>query len=345
MSIHLDHYARKRVVVTGGAGAIGRNLTATLAALGAESVIVLDDLSSAEPWNLPEERNVLFVEGSVTDDAALKRVFSEKPHIVFHLAAFFANQRSVDYPERDLEVNGMGTLRLLQMASLCGIDRFVYASSGCSVYGDAAPLPLVEEFMSLHLTSPYQITKVLGEYYANFYRHHHELPIAIARLFNSYGPGEIPGQYRNVIPNFVYWAMQGRPLPLTGNPHATRDFTFVGDIVDGLLRIGFDQNAIGEAMNIASGRETRISDLADMVNELTGNEAGVVKAAPRRWDTKDRLLASTELARDLVGYQPQTDFASGLRQTYDWFTTNWNDIAQAADFPPGMSSAVRELEA
>jgi len=195
-------YRDKTVLITGGAGAIGSNLTGALAELGAR-VVVLDDLSSAERWNVPSHRNVLFVEGSVVDEEMLKRVFFERPEIVFHLAAFFANQNSIDHPEEDLRVNGLGTLRMLQYATLSGVPRFVYASSGCSIYGSQSPLPLKEDFMSMHLSTPYQITKMLGELYGNFFHHHYNLAVVKARFFNSYGPGEIPGQYRNVIPNFI----------------------------------------------------------------------------------------------------------------------------------------------
>ncbi len=265
MKPYLDSYQQKTALVAGGAGAIGSNLVARLAALGAR-VIVLDDLSSAERWNVPSLPNVLFVEGDVLDEVKLKRVFFERPQIVFHLAAFFANQNSVDHPERDLMVNGMGTLRMMEYSVLTGVDRFVYASSGCSIYGSEAPLPLKEEFMSMHLTTPYQITKMLGELYGNFFHHHYGLKVVKTRFFNSYGPGEVPGQYRNVIPNFIYWAMKGQPLPITGSGEETRDFTFVGDIADGLLRSGQYESAIGEEFNLASGTETRIIDLARMVN-------------------------------------------------------------------------------
>ena len=337
-------YRDKTILVTGGAGSVGSNLTRRLASAGAKTVVVLDDLSASKAWNVPAEPNVLFVNGSVADEIALKRVFGEGPQIVFHLAAFFANQNSVDYPELDLEVNGAGTLRLLQMARTAGVERFVYASSGCSIYGAAAPLPLREDFVSLHLTTPYQITKMLGELYVNFFFHHYDMPVATARLFNSYGPGEVPGQYRNVIPNFIYRALLGLPLPFTGSADATRDFTYVSDIVNGLLRLGTHEAAIGQAMNIASGREIRIVDMAERVNELTGNEAGIVKAERRVWDTKNRLLASVDLAHELVGYEPQMGFDDGLQQTIEWFRANWDRIEQAADFPPGMSSAVRRLE-
>ncbi|MFV1991073.1 MAG: NAD-dependent epimerase/dehydratase family protein, partial [Acidimicrobiales bacterium] len=236
---YLSHYKDKNILITGGAGAIGSNLTRRIAQLGARCVIVLDDMSAGYAWNIPDMPNVLLVKGSVVDDTALNRVFNERPSIVFHLAAFFANQNSVDYPERDLDVNGRGTLKVLEYSVLQMPDRFVYASSGCSIYGNQAPLPLKEDFTSMHLTSPYQITKMLGELYANFFWHHHDLPIVKTRLFNSYGPGEVPGQYRNVIPNFIYWAMSGKPLLYTGTGVETRDFTHVDDIVDALLRAGY----------------------------------------------------------------------------------------------------------
>lgn len=342
MSDHLEAYAGKTVLVTGGAGAIGSNLCRALAAV-AGRVIILDNLCSSARWNVPSLPNVLFVEGDILDEVKLKRVFFEKPDIVFHLAAFFANQNSVDHPENDLMVNGMGTLRLLEYATLSPVDRFVYASSGCSIYGSSAPLPLKEEFMSMHLSTPYQITKMLGELYSNFFHHHYDVPVVKARFFNSYGPGEIPGQYRNVIPNFIYWAMKGLPLPITGDGTETRDFTYVGDIVDGLLRAGVMPEAIGEDFNLASGRETRIRDLASMINEATGNKAGIRFASRRKWDTKRRLRASVEKARDLIGYKPETDFEVGLANTIAWFRENWDRIDQAAAFGPGVSSAVREM--
>jgi UDP-glucose 4-epimerase len=226
---------------------------------------------------------------------------------------------------------------------LSGVDRFVYASSGCSIYGSSAPLPLKEEFMSMHLTTPYQITKMLGELYGNFFWHHYNLPVVKARFFNSYGPGEVPGQYRNVIPNFIYWAMKGLPLPITGTGEETRDFTYVGDIVDGLTRAGVIEAAIGEEFNLASGRETEIRNLASMINEATGNKAGINFAQVRKWDTKKRLRACVDKARNLIGYAPDTDFTDGLEETIKWFKDNWAQIDGAASFGPGLSSAVRDM--
>ena len=333
----------KTVLITGGAGAIGSNLARAVAELKAKTVIVLDDLSAGYEWNIPSLPNVLFVKGSVTDEVVMKRVFAGRPDIVYHLAAFFANQNSVDYPQRDLMTNGMGTLLVFQYAQMCGTGRVVYASSGCSIYGHAAPLPLKEEFMSMHLTTPYQITKMLGELYANFFHHHYGLPVVKTRFFNSYGPGEVPGQYRNVIPNFIFRALSGLPLPFTGSGEETRDFTYVTDIVDALLRAGYFDRAVGQEMNIASGMEVNILKMAERINELTGNTGGIIRVERRVWDTKKRLLACVDRARDLLGYEPKMEFDCGLQTTIRWFRNHWEEIRRDAEFPPGMSAAARGI--
>jgi len=342
MEKYPNSYEKKKILITGGAGAIGSNLTRRLSELGAGLVIVLDDLSASYEWNIPRAANVMFVRGSVTDDVALKRVFQERPEYVFHLAAFFANQNSVDYPERDIAANGLGTLKVLEYSNLGKVQKFVYASSGCSIYGSQAPLPLKEEFMSMDLSTPYQITKMLGELYCNFFYHHYGLKVVKTRFFNSYGPGEVPGQYRNVIPNFIYWAMKGLPLPITGSGEETRDFAYVDDLIDGMLRAAYFEEAVGEALNLASSREIRVKDLADGINELTGNKAGVKFVARRKWDTKPRLLASIEKAKRIIGYEPRMVFEEGLKRTVQWFKDNWENIERSASFGPGMSSAVRD---
>jgi UDP-glucose 4-epimerase len=330
MKDYREVFLEKTVLITGGAGAIGSNLCRALADLGA-SVIVLDDCSSAERWNLPQAENLAFFNGSVLDDEALKQVFNGRPHFVFHLAALFANQNSIEHPKKDLLVNGLGTLKVLQYAHLTGVERLVYASSGCSVYGKS-PLPLQEEYVSLDLDTPYQISKMLGELYCNFFSNFHRQCVVRARFFNSYGPGEIPGRYRNVIPNFIYWALKGEPLPITGTGEETRDWTYVEDIADGLVRAAVYPQAVGQALNLASGKETRVIDLAGLVNELTGNRAGVVYRGRRRWDTKARLLASIEKARRLVGYEPRTALREGVGKTVEWFRENWDRIQASARF-------------
>jgi len=345
----LSYYQDRTILVTGGAGAIGSNLIIALSRLVGQfgKVIVLDNLSSIkikDPWNVTPLPNIMFVMGDVRDDRDLKRVIKERPSIVFHLAAFFANQNSVDYPETSAMVDVIGQIKLLEYSTLLQVDRFVYASSGCAIYGSYKQMPLKEDFVSMHLTTPYQINKMTGEMYCNFYFHHYGLNITNCRFFNSYGPGEVPGQYRNVIPNFIYWAMKGCSLPITGTGDETRDFTYVLDLVQGLIKAGYSEAAVGENFNLASGKEVSIKDLARLVNEATGNEAPIVFKERRKWDTKPRLLASIEKAKLLVDYEPLVDFEEGFESNIEWFRDNWTKITQLADFPPGMSSAVRDAE-
>ena len=195
-----DYYLEKNVLVTGGAGAIGSNLIIALSELVGEKgkVIILDNLSAIKeknPWNITPLPNVMFVLGDVRNDIDLKRVFKENIGLVFHLAAFFANQNSIDYPEISADVDILGQIKLLEYSRIARIERFVYASSGCAIYGSYPKLPLKEDFISMHLTTPYQINKMTGEMYCNFYAHHYDMKIVNCRFFNSFGPGEVPGQY------------------------------------------------------------------------------------------------------------------------------------------------------
>jgi nucleoside-diphosphate-sugar epimerase len=322
----------KRILVTGGAGAIGSNLVKRLGELGPERIVVIDDLSSSYEWNLPKGPKITFVRGSILDEEKLRWAFKERPQIVYHLAAHFANQNSVDNPETDLMVNGMGTLKVLEHSSMVGAERFIYASSGCGIYGSDSKIPFKEHDVSMKLYTPYQVTKMLGELYTNYFHNLYGLPIVNARFFNSYGPGEVPSRYRNVIPNFFYWAMNKQPLPITGTGEETRDFTYVSDIVDGLLVMASCEEAVGEAINLGTGREIRIGDLATWVNELTRNDAGIVFKERRNWDKKNRLLASIDKARKTLSYEPKTEFKDGLKRVHQWFVENWENIRKSADF-------------
>ncbi len=327
-----NSFKGKTVLVTGGAGAIGGNLVRTLNTLDTKEVIILDDLSSSYEWNVPRGQKIRFIKGSVLDEEYLRRAFKRKPEIVYHLAAHFANQNSVDNPETDLMVNGMGILRMLEYSHLVGVERFIYSSSGCGIYGSDSKMPFEEHDVSMKLYTPYQVTKMLGELYTNCYYNLYDLPIVNARFFNSYGPGEVPGKYRNVIPNFFYWAMNRQPLPITGTGEETRDFTYVGDIVNGLLAMAYYEDAIGEAINLGTNREIKINDLAAWVNEITGNHAGIIYRERRDWDQKFRLLASIEKAKKILHYNPTTEFKVGLNKTYRWFANNWTEIQRSCEF-------------
>lgn len=341
------YFKNRTVLVTGGAGAIGSNLVIALSSLVGDDgkVIVLDNLSAIRgdnPIDFPPLSNIMFVKGDIRNDIDLKRVFREEPTLVFHLAAFFANQNSVDFPEKSADVDIKGIIKLLDFAQFTGVEKFIYASSGCSIYGSYGKMPLKEDFISMHLTTPYQINKMSGEMYCNFYYHHYGLNTVNCRFFNSFGPGEVPGQYRNVIPNFVYWSMLKKPLPLTGTGNETRDFTYVLDLVQGLIKAAFYDKAVGQAFNLASGKETKIKDMIKMVNSATNNKTPVEHYPARKWDTKKRLLASINLASEIIDYKPTTKFESGLKENMEWFKLNWEKIQVAADFPIGMSSAVRK---
>jgi nucleoside-diphosphate-sugar epimerase len=331
----------KTLLVTGGAGAIGSHVVRELLTHHPASVIVLDNLSSGYLWNLPSDPRMRFVKGDIRSDEDLRHVFRAKPSHVFHLAAFFANQQSVDYPMRDAEVNVIGTLRLLEHAVLAGgLERFVLTNSEGGAYGHNNALPYREEETSLHLGSPYYITKHVGEMFCNFYQAHYGLPTTVLRLFNSYGPGEVPGQYRNVIPNFIHWAKKGRPLPLTGSSEIGRDFVYAGDIAKAVALAAVSPKAIGEAINVASGEVVRIHALAATINRMTGNSAGVVQMPMRKWDQRPHIWGSPAKALDLLGWKPTVSMEEGLRQTLSWFDEHHTAIEAAADFPPGMSAAV-----
>ncbi len=323
---YLAKYEGTTVLVTGGAGLIGSNLVRRLIELKAKRIFVLDNFVSAVRWNVPVHPSVMVIEGDVADEVLLKRIFFDKPDYVFHLAAHFANQKAVDYPEENLRVNGLATLRLLQFSHLAKVKRFVFASSGCSAYGSRAPVPLKEDFITLHLDTPYQIHKLLGELYCNFFLDHWGLPTVRLRLFNVYGPGGLPGKYKNVIPNFMYMAHQGKPLTVMGTGQETRDFTFVGDLIDGLLRGGVFEEAIGQEMNLGSGVETTSLALAEMVNRVSGNQGGITFIPKRDWDHGMRRLASIEKARKLIGFNPQTKLEDGLKKVNEWFVENKHRI-------------------
>ena len=332
MNEYSEDYRDSTILITGGAGAIGGNLCRKLSSFAVKKVIILDNLSSSYEWNIPKADNVMFVNGDILDDAILKRVFKERPEYVFHLAAHFANQNSVDNPEKDLMINGLGILKVLQYAQMVGVKRFVYSSSGCGVYGLESRMPFEEHDVSIHLHTPYQVTKLLGELYTNYFHNLYNLPIANARFFNSYGPGEVPGKYRNVIPNFFYWAMKGQPLPITGDGTETRDWTYVGDIVNGLLAMGIREEAIGEAFNLGASKEQRVIDMANTVNMLAKNKAGIVYKERRDWDVKTRLLSCITKAEKNLGYKPTMKFEDGLKETHKWFVDNWDTIEKSAEF-------------
>lgn len=315
LSVDAYFYGRS-VLVTGGAGVIGVHLVSRLVRSGAR-VTVIDDLSAGPADGLAGIDCNLIV-SSIDDESGLQRAFCEAPSIVFHLAALFANEKSIEHPERDLLTNGFGTLRLLIRASQAKVDRFVYTSSS-GVYGDRAEGYCREADASLQLATPYQVTKLLGELYANCFHTLQSLPTVNVRLFNVYGPGELPRRYRNVIPNFIARALAGRPLELHGDGNQTRDFTYVGDAVQGLLLCAAAPAAAGRTFNLGSGQEVRVRVLAETITQLCGGTAGIVSRPFRHWDRVLRRCADISLAQQVLGFCPRWSLHTGLEETIAWF--------------------------
>ncbi len=305
----------QRILVTGGAGFIGSNLAKALCEKN--TVYIVDDLSEGFKENI-RSLPVAFFKNDIRNDKFMRMLFEKhKFNYVFHLAASFANQKSVDDPVLDLDVNGMGTLRLLQMAKEFGTKKFVYSSSSC-IYG-ATNEAMVEDFKPMPET-PYAITKLLGEEYTKFFADFHKLDAVSVRYFNVYGPNEYPGPYRNVIPKFFALARQKKPLVITGTGEETRDFTFVEDAVEATILVA-EKGKTGDAYNIGSGRETKIIELANEINKIAANEGNVQKGERRAWDHISRRLSNNDKIKAL-GWNQKTNLENGLRKTFEWFKTN-----------------------
>jgi len=322
---NISRYKGKTVLVTGGAGFIGSNLVQKLLKQKIARIVIIDNFSSSTVQNIPSDPRIKLIRGTIINEKILSKAFDYEVDLVFHLAAQFANQNSVDHPVKDLHVNGLGTLMMLDRLKEMSVERFVYTSSS-GVYGDAKGHPLDEQTSDLHLETPYQITKLLGEYYCDYFNMQYNVPTVNLRLFNVYGPGDLAGRYRNVIPNFLFWALTGNNITITGTGEETRDFTYIDDVIDGMLLAGFAEKAISESINIASGTETNIITLAKMINELTGNNKPISYQSRRDWDNVTRKRASIKKAINLLRYKPKTPLRSGIIKTITWFKKNFEKI-------------------
>jgi UDP-glucose 4-epimerase len=327
-------YESRQIVVTGGMGAIGRHLVRALIQLGAQ-VTVIDNMStpSLVPRDLLAHERLRLLRRSILDARGLDAAVTPGTDLVFHLAALFANRKSVEQPERDLLVNGLGTLRLLLRAQACDVARFVYVSSA-SVYRDN--LPIITETSPVgDFGTPYQITKYVGELYAGCLSAR-GLPSVVIRLFSSYGPGELPGPYRNVVANFIYRALRGEELRISGTGLETRPYTYVGDHVTAMLRGGVLDGAEGEVFNSANEQTYSVEQLAELVLHATGSNAPVVKGPHRSWDTRLCVRASGEKLRQRLEFVPQVSLEDGLARTVAWYREHLPEIERLmADAEPG----------
>jgi UDP-glucose 4-epimerase len=317
-------------LVTGGAGFVGGNLVQWLLEGDVAAVHVVDNLLSGERTNVPDDHRVLFTEDSIAADHVVQNLRDDYD-FVFHLSTYHGNQSSIHDPLADHEHNQLTTLKLFDwMKSFRRIRKVVYAGAGCAVADktfDQAHATLEDAPISLHMDSPYSISKIVGEFYAVYYHARHGLPTVRARFQNIYGPGEILGAgqwrgtpatvWRNVVPTFVYKALKGEALPIEAEGTASRDFIYVDDIVRGLLLCASD-GAPGDVYNLASGTETSILQLATMINELTGNVTPVQFMPRRDWDRSGKRFGSTAKARQELGFESRVPLRDGLTRTIAW---------------------------
>ena len=313
---------RSTVIVTGGAGFIGSELVRQLAARG-ERVVIIDNLVNGKRENVADvlSRDVTLQVVDVRDSDAVVPHLREA-RIVYHLACLGV-RHSVHSPHENHDVNATATLKLLAAARQADVPRFVYVSSS-EVYGGVESTPILGGAISEnHPAFPctvYGGSKLAGESYTRAYFRTYGYPTVVIRPFNTYGPrSHHEGDSGEVIPKFLLRCLAGRPLIVFGDGSQSRDFTFVSDTAAGILLGGEHPKAVGETINIGSGTDVRIADLARTVASVTGRpNAEIVHDEPRPGDVY-RLIADVSRARALLGFEPRVSMADGLERLLQWY--------------------------
>ena len=335
----MDELRGRKILVVGGAGFVGSNLVKALLRCSPRGIVIVDNFLSAERDNVPNAPEIRLLEGSIADDRILNQLNDDYDY-VFHLATYHGNQSSIHDPLADHENNTLTTLKLFdRIKSFQKLTKVIYSSAGCTVAEktfDQATATMEDAPVSLYLDSPYQISKIIGELYANYYFKQYRLPVVKARFQNVYGPGETLGAgqwrgtpatvWRNVVPTFVYRACKHLPLIVEHGGVATRDFIYVEEIVRGLILCA-TRGTAGEVYNLASGGETAILELATVTNSLTGNPAPIESGPKRAWDHSGKRFGSTEKARRELGFEASVSLRDGLAATIEWTRCNmaWID--------------------
>lgn len=301
-----------RYLVTGGAGFIGSHLCQRLCAAG-NAVRVLDNLSTGRRENLAEIRaEIEFVEGDICDAALLAEAV-QQVDCVLHQAAIGSVPASVEQPLVDQEVNAVGTLRLLEAARQAGVRRVVFASSA-AVYGNNSQMPKRED-MPPEPAAPYAVSKAMGEHYARVYSQTYGLEVVGLRYFNVFGPRQVPSSpYSGVISIFVARMRAGEAPTIFGDGHQSRDYVYVGDVVEANMRASTTQGVAGRIYNIGCGRSASLLELIAALNQILGTELTPMFAAPRAGDIRFSS-ADISRARAELGYEPRVGFAEGLERT------------------------------
>jgi len=295
-----------RFLVTGGAGFIGSALANRLAHEG-HHVRVIDDLSAGDPRRLLPEVN--FTRGSVTDKPKLWALLN-KVDCVYHLAARVSVPESVLYPREYETTNVGGTVALMEAMRDAGVQRVVLASSG-AIYGEQQRQPVTED-MPPRPTSPYAVSKLASEYYVRTIGSLWGIETVALRIFNAYGPGQtIPPVHAPVIPQFMQQALGEGSLVVFGDGQQTRDFVYIDDVVEALVRAATTQGVDQQVINVGLGRETSLNQLVQAIERVTGREAYVLHVRAESGGVS-RLVADLTQARRWLEYEPKLDLVAGL---------------------------------
>ncbi len=312
------HWKGRKVLVTGAGGFIGSHLAECLAGLGADVRALIQYTSrGTHGWldQSPYHDHIAFVLGDVRDAGSVRGAM-EGIEVVFHLAALIAIPYSYQAPASYVETNIRGTLNVLQAAKDLGTKRIVQTSTS-EVYGTAQIVPISESH-PLQGQSPYSATKIAADKLAEAFHRSFELPVVTLRPFNTFGPRQ---SARAVIPTIISQCLAGRPVRL-GSLHPTRDLNYVSNTVDGFIAAAESEAAIGRTINLGSGREISVGDLADLIARLIGCPVKV-ETDPQRLrpvaSEVERLLADNSLAESLLRWEPRVSLEEGLQKTIAWF--------------------------
>jgi nucleoside-diphosphate-sugar epimerase len=317
----------KSALVTGGAGFIGSHLVEALVAGGCR-VTVLDDLSSGRESNLaPVAGRITFMRGSICDRESVTKA-AAGCEVVFHLAAVVSVPKTVDDPLGSAAVNETGSLNMLEAARGARARRVVFASSS-AVYGDDPTLPKRENMPPKPLT-PYAVQKLVVEYYLRVYQSLYGLETVGLRFFNVFGPRQDPSSpYSGVISIFMNKALSGELPVIYGDGRQSRDFVFVGDVVQALISAAKSASAPGKVFNVGTGKSLTISGLWEMIAALSGCGGKPVNKPPRFGDIPHSLSAIDSAAADL-GFVPRVSLEGGLGLTLDWYRGSTQDMKTSA---------------
>ena len=303
-------------LVTGGAGFIGSHLVETLVAQNCQ-VRVLDNLSTGKLTNLAAvHQRVEVIQGSITDPSAVDRAV-QGCEVVFHLAALPSVARSVEAPLESHQACATGTVNVLDAARRQGTRRVVYAASS-SAYGDIPGAVRVES-EPVSPMSPYAAAKLAGEYYCRCFTTVYHLETVRLRFFNIFGPRQdASSPYSGVIAIFATLMKEGKPPRVDGDGLQSRDFTYVANAVQALVKAAQAPAAVGNVYNIGNGGSITVLDLLKHLNEILGSKLQPTFGPPRAGDVR-HSQADITLARRDLGYDPQITFAEGLRKTLEWY--------------------------